>query len=121
MTLEDRLLTRARTLYGGSGPSRVRFGHPPTGAVATPQGETKSAPSPFDGSGEEGIQLECMKGDVASGVILLEEKDALYLDISPCHPEARVLTFHVPYNKKRVGSVSCGKNASVDKFMISQR
>jgi hypothetical protein len=60
------------------------------------------------------------KGDVASGVILHEEKDVLYLDLTPCREETRVFTFHSPFVKKRLSSLSCG-GKQIDRFLVAQR
>ena len=59
------------------------------------------------------------KGDVAKGIILYEEKDALYL-ARPC--QNAILTFHRPYIKQRAGSATCNNNKKrMDVYVVTQR
>lgn len=122
-SLEDSLLERANSLYGAGTVSSVSFGpHKSISAVVrSKDSERKVELSPFDTSRDfEKTKEMSMKGDVASGVILLELQDALFLDTSPCESESVVFTFHPVFSKKRLGKIAC-HNRTLDKYLISQR
>jgi len=124
-SLENRLLDRAKLVYGPDPARTITLAsrRPPraTEKAEAEPGQGKPSDSPFgDSTDMEGTKEASYKGDAASGVILLEEKDALYLDVAPCRPKTVVLTFHSPFAKKRVGSLSCnGKD--LDKYSVAQR
>lgn len=124
-SLESRLLERAKLIYGSHVKGITFTSGKDLTAIGTPRPDihqtSKFNKLPFDDPTDvEETKAMSQKGDVASGVILLEEKDILYLDIAPCRPQPKVFTFHVPFNKKRVASLSCnGRN--LDKYLVSQR
>jgi hypothetical protein len=60
------------------------------------------------------------KGDVASGVILMEEKGVLYLDLTPCQANTTVFTFHSPFAKKKLGTLNCNAK-QVERVLVAQR
>jgi hypothetical protein len=58
-----------------------------------------------------------LKGDVASGVIIAEDKNMVYIDARPC--ELKLYSFHKPYTKTKVGTVDC-KGKVLDRYAITQ-
>jgi hypothetical protein len=124
-SIERRLLDRARAIYG---PDVVKTVTIVRGRVTSAVGKAstvdyagKKADNPaVDDSGVESTKEMSYRGDAASGVILLEEKDALYLDIAPCHEKEEVFVFHSPFAKKHVGSLNC-KGKYLDKYSVAQR
>ena len=122
--LSGLLIERARLLFGPGSTETLSF----TNRVSVPQtAERRSRQSkqteesPFTSPDyEESTKAMSLKGDVASGVILEERKDVLYLDLTPCQAEITVFTFHAPFAKKHLGTLNC-KGKRIDKFLVAQR
>jgi len=122
--LGPRLVERARLLYGPDFAKTLIFTSrvSPLAEVGPKVGPAKpTRESPFTGSDyEESTRPMSQKGDVASGVVLLEERDVLYLDLTPCRVKSTVFEFHSPFVKKRLGTLDCdGKQ--IDRFLVAQR
>jgi hypothetical protein len=121
-TLEDFLADKAKLIYGPSVVQKVTIvTRKSLKKSDRPSAGEASISSPFKASiDDESTKVMSDKGDIGSGVILWEEKDAIYLDVTPCHAKISVFTFHSPYAKKRVGVIGCnGKN--INKYLIAQR
>jgi hypothetical protein len=122
--LRESLGESARHLYGDGLSKTLVFTNrpsPPDAAESHAGLPPRSNESPFGGSDyEESTKDMSEKGDVASGVILREEKDVLYLDLTPCRPQSRVFTFHSPFVKKRLPSLDC-RGKQIDRFLVAQR
>jgi hypothetical protein len=122
--LRESLSESARHLYGpGLGKTLVFTNRPSTAHTPEPQSlpHGRPAESPFsDSDYEDSTKDMSKKGDVASGVILREERDILYLDLTPCSLESKVFTFHSPFVKKRLPSLDC-RGKQVDRFLVAQR
>jgi hypothetical protein len=122
--LEGRLSQRARALYGPESARTLTFTNRasvPETAGPNAQKTKPTEESPFSSSDyEESTKEMSRKGDIGSGVILAEEKDVLYLDLTPCHADTTIFTFHSPFVKKHLGTLNCnGKR--IDKFLVAQR
>ena len=57
-------------------------------------------------------------GDIATGVIIIEAKNELYLDAKPC--TGKIVTFHTKFSKKKLGTVKCGVK-TFDTYQIEQK
>ena len=124
VSLEGRLMEQARLIYGADVVRKVTLanrGPLPTTAGYSPVRGKGAEGSPFDDSNVmETTKPMSYKGDVASGVILSEEKDALYLDVTPCRADKSVFTFRPPFEKKRIGAILCA-GRSIDRYLVAQR
>ena len=122
--LHELLINRARLLYGPDLAKTLIFVNiaPPSQPSTAPTGPAGPAQEPpFNGSKhEETTRPMVMKGDVASGVILREEKDVLYLDLTPCRVKVKIFEFHSPFVKKRLDPLGC-KGKKIDQFLVAQR
>jgi hypothetical protein len=58
-------------------------------------------------------------GDVARGVLILEEQGEVFLDVDPCN--ARIITFVKPYVKRDAGEVTCKNGKKYPRKEIEQR
>jgi hypothetical protein len=122
--LRTQLTARARLLYGPEFAKTLVFVSRVSPAAhvkpkAGPAGPTEE--SPFTGSDyEETTKPTSLKGDVASGVILLEDKDVLFLDLTPCRANSTVFEFHRPLVKKPLGSFDCN-GRKIDRSLVAQR
>ena len=79
--ISQRILVRAKDLYGPSAPNSLTWTlrHAATTAEVRTS-EMSNQRSVLQDSSEVQTAMMSMKGDVASGTVVLEEKDALYLD-----------------------------------------
>ena len=103
----DLIMERMKSLYGASTPDDVTFVNRDDviGAEAG-SSKVKGGLRTMESTGKGSSGMEASyTGDVATGVILLEEKGELDLDTRPC--KGRVYTFHPPYKKKERGKVTC--------------
>jgi hypothetical protein len=103
--LDAKLELRAKALYGASAKDKVTY--------VTEEDSATSEPSRFPDE-----KADAIKGDIASGVILLEADGMLYLDTRPC--DSHVLSFKKPYLKHHIGSVTCTSGRRVDRFEVEK-
>lgn len=111
-SLRQQLLERIRELYGADAPNEITFidtqravaenVYKPAGSEQFP----KVNPSIFEPGAETTKQENAFKGQVATGVVLLEQLDQLYLDARPCN--GVIVSFRKPYRRERTGTVRCG-------------
>lgn len=126
-SLESVLLDQAKAIYGPSVVKSVTLttaAHPilEHSGPDHPSARPTPAPSPFEDQKdiEERTQPTSMKGDVATGVILKEIKDVVYLDVTPCQTNDYIYIFHSPFAKKRMNTFMCN-GKPIDKYQIAQR
>lgn len=105
--LDKKLVARAKKIYGSSASNTVTYGD-------------SNDPAPtFDHKETSGTQrTEASFGDTASGVILLESGDTLYLDTRPC--TSHVIPFNKPYKKIKIGSITCN-GKQVDRYQVEAK
>jgi hypothetical protein len=63
--------------------------------------------------------LPQQKGDAATGVVMSEAQDKLYLDTDPCN--SKVETFSKPYEKTPTGKSTKCKGHEIDLFFVRQK
>ena len=58
---------------------------------------------------------EAQRGDIAAGVVILEDQRQLRLDATPCNPTEKktIIVFRAPYKKVTLGNVTCNNTAYV--------
>jgi hypothetical protein len=112
-TVRERVTRAARQLYGDPSLVVVFVGPNDGGPVgrANTKGNDPSVPTWTTGAGGGraadpfGVERQTVKGDEATGVIVLEEGNELFLDVAPCR--SRVATFVKPYRQSSAGTIDC--------------
>lgn len=97
--VQEKLSKRMSVLYGTSSPPPISFDSP-------------AGKQPHDPS-----NVDAIRGDIAAGVILLEQGGVVYLDSRPC--SGHVITFVKPYIKLKAGSVTCGGH-NLPRFQLEE-
>jgi hypothetical protein len=68
----------------------------------------------------QGAVTEAKRDDVASGVIVLETPTEIRVNITPCSNAGNVVVFYQPFNKVKLGTVTCGSR-TLDRFQVEKR
>lgn len=107
------LVGRMQQLYGDEAPRTVTFvsrleirGESGPKGIQPSKRAKPLGRNAQDFSDTEPEEASTRVGDIATGVVLLEEKGDLYLDTNPCN--GRVVVFRKPYRKSAIGSITCG-------------
>lgn len=66
------------------------------------------------------VTTEAQRGDIASGVVVMETPTELRLQTSPCTPGGHVVLFYAPYVKTKVGNIRCGSQV-LDRIQVEKR
>jgi len=56
---------------------------------------------------ESDDKADSMSNDLASGVVIRASEDELFLDVTPCRKQSRIISFHKPMRKISMGKVKC--------------
>jgi hypothetical protein len=121
-SLRDSLLKRVRELYGDAAPPTITFvtlppellkaesqAAPPTqtvdGLPAGPGGG-RGLPIRYDPFGARPVQTRATeKGDSATGVVITQTGNQVFVDASPCR--ARIMVFTKPFDRDPGGEATC--------------
>ena len=64
--------------------------------------------------------VEAQKGDIANGIVGLEDQKQLRLNTDPCNAKSDVVIFYPPYTKTKVGPVKCG-DAVLERYQVEKK